>query len=112
VGKQFVLFDQMIRERAFHEGRVGGLLADQRAVNVVAEFMAQRRTGRARMMGGVDKDHELAFLTELRTAVKSAQRQAGAGAVRLGPQFEFARTKYFTQMTEQLWAQLWAAEIR
>ena len=65
----------MIGERAFHEGGVGGLLADQRAVDEMAELMAERRPDRAGMMGGVDEDYELAFVADLGAAVKSAERE-------------------------------------
>ena len=102
VGEQFVLFHQMIGERAFHEGGVGGLLADQRAVDEMAELMAERRPDRAGMMGGVDEDYELAFLADVGAAVKSAEREAGAGAIGLGAQLEFARTEQFAEMAEQL----------
>src|ERR1700733_9198824 len=78
VGKQLVLFDQVIPERAFHERGVGGLLTDQRAVNEMAEFMTERRADCAWMMRSVDEDYELAFFTEVGAAVESAQRQAGA----------------------------------
>src|ERR1700686_815884 len=79
VGKQFIFFRQVIRERTFHEGGMGGLLADQRAVNEMAEFMSERRTDCARMMRSVDENYELAFFADVGAAVKSAQRQAGAG---------------------------------
>ena len=70
--------------------------------------MAECRGDRAGMMRGVDEDHELAFGAKHRTAVKSAQRQSGAGAIRFCPQFDFARTEQFAQIAEQLGA----AEIR
>src|SRR5271166_955104 len=98
----------MIGERAFHEGRMFRFFAYQRAVDVMAELMAERRRDRARMMCSVDEDHELAVLAELGTAIESPQRQPRAGAVRLGPQFEFARTEQVAEMTEQLPA----AELR
>ena len=68
----------------------------------MAEFMAERRADRARMMRGVDEDYELAFLADVGAAIKSAQREAGAGAIRLGAQFEFARPEQFAEMAEQL----------
>src|SRR5208282_1478933 len=98
----------MIRDRAFHECRVSGIFSDQRAVYVVAEFVAECRGDRAGMMRGVDEDHELAFVAEVGTAEKSTQRQPCAGFIRFGTQFKFARTENFEQMI----AQLLAAERR
>src|SRR5260370_17985312 len=108
VAKQFVFFRQVIRERTCHERSVGGLLANQGAVNEVAEFMPERRTDCARMMRGVDENYELAFVADVGAAVKPAQRQAGAGAIWLGAQFEFARSAQVAKMTQQLPA----AELR
>ncbi len=68
----------------------------------MADFMTERRRDCAGMMGSVDEDHELAFLADVGTAVESAQREAGAGAIRLGTQLEFARTEQFRQVTEEL----------
>ena len=65
VGKQSILGEQVIRECAFHERGVSGLLADQRAVDEVAEFVAECRGDRTGMMCGVDEDHELAFVADL-----------------------------------------------
>src|SRR5579863_8424048 len=56
----------------------------------------------ARMMGGADENYELAFVADLGAAVESAEREAGAGAIGLGAQFEFARSEQFTKVTEQL----------
>src|SRR5712692_4881648 len=92
----------MVGERAFHERRMRGFFTDQRAVDIVAEFMAQGCGDRAGMMRGVYENHELALRADLRPAVKAAQRKSRPRSIGLGAKLEFSRAKKILQMRNQL----------
>src|SRR6267154_5824081 len=92
----------MVRERAFHERRVLSLFSDQRAVDVMPEFMAEGRGDSARVMRGIYKNYELALCTDFRPTVKAAQRKSRSGLVGLGAQLELSWAEQIFQMRDQL----------
>ena len=81
---------KMVAEGSFEECRHRRALADQRAIDVVADLMAEGRDHRARMMRGVQEDDELALRADIGAAEEASQREAGAFEIWLGAEFQLA----------------------
>src|SRR5260370_36381989 len=92
----------MIGELTLQERIVLSVYSDYPAVDVVPEFMTERRGDGARMMRGVYKNYELALIADVGATVEAAQRKSGAGFIGLGAKLELARTEKIFQMRNQL----------